>query len=100
MTVVTSGKTDAASVPATMVEFQSSTSHRVVRSTLAAEATSLSTAVDRQLYVRLVLEGLLYGEAAATPNWRSQLKVPGVVIVDAKSLFDHLKTTGGIPKER
>ena len=100
VTIVTSGSIEAASVPATLVEFQSSTIHRVVRSTLAAEAASLSTALDRQLYVRLVLEALLHGEPETTPCWRNQLRVPGLMVVDAKSLFDHLSTTGSIPKER
>ena len=40
------------SVLCNVVEFQSSTIHRVVKSTLAAEAAALSTAIDRQLYLR------------------------------------------------
>ena len=100
VTMVTGDDVDCASVHATWVEYQSSTIHRVVRSTLAAEAASLSTAMDRQLYVRLVAESMLYGEPTITPAWRSELKIPGILVVDARSLYDHLKTTGSIPKER
>ena len=83
-----------------MVEFGSSVIHRVVRSTLAAEAAALSTALDRQLYLRLVLESLIHGEPECGPDWRHHLKVPGMLITDAKSLYDHLCKTGSVPKEK
>ena len=28
------------------------------------------------------------------------MKIPGIVVTDAKSLYDHLRTTGSIPAER
>jgi hypothetical protein len=34
------------------------------------------------------------------PEWRHKMVVPGILITDAKSLCDHLNTTGKIPKER
>ena len=83
-----------------VVEFQSSTIHRVVKSTLAAEAAALSTAIDRQLYLRLLLESLLYGEPECGPDWRHKLEIPGVLVTDAKSLYDHLSKTGSVPKEK
>ena len=83
-----------------MVEFGSSVIHRVVKSTLAAEAAALSTALDRQLYLRLVLESMLYGEPVCGPDWRHKLKVPGILITDARSLYDHLGKTGSVPKEK
>ena len=33
-------------------------------------------------------------------DWRSKLKVRGILVTDAKSLYDHLKKTGSVPKER
>ena len=74
--------------------------YRVVKSTMAAESASLSRALDRQLYARLVLESLLFGEPEFTEGWRHRMKIPGVVVTDAKSLYDHLRTTGSIPAER
>ena len=54
ITAVTGGEAAGASLQASMLEFQPSAIHWVVKSTLAAEAASLSTAVNRQLYTRLV----------------------------------------------
>ena len=33
-------------------------------------------------------------------DWRKHLKIPGIVVTDAKSLFDHLGKPGSIPTER
>ena len=72
------------------VEFQSTTISRIVRSTMAAESASLSQAVDRQLYLRLFIECALFGEPDLTGDWRMSLKIPGIVVTDAKSMYDHL----------
>ena len=82
------------------VEFQSTTITRIVRSTMAAESASLAQAVDRQLYLRLLIECILYGEPDLSGDWRMQLKVPGLVVTDAKSMYDHLSKSGSIPTER
>ena len=83
-----------------MVEFQSATISRVVKSTLASESASLTTALDRQLYLRLLVQSLQFGEPVYAPDWRHKLVTPGSLATDAKSLYDHLNTTGKIPKER
>ena len=83
-----------------IVEFQSTTIARVARSTMAAESASLSQAVDRQLYLRLLVECILHGEPNMQMDWRMRLKIPGVIVTDAKSLFDHLGKSGSIPTER
>ena len=44
--------------PCSIIEFESKTISRVVRSTMAAESASLSVAVDRQLYLRLLVDDL------------------------------------------
>ena len=69
---------------------------------MAAESASLSQAVDRQLYLRLMLESLLHGApgVTSTADWRMNLKIPGIIVTDAKSLYDHLNKTGSIPTER
>ena len=87
-------------VPWALVEFQSATITQVVESTLASESASLSTALDKQLYLRLLVQSLLQGEPVYDPEGRHNLVVPGILITDAKSLYDHLNTTGKIPKER
>ncbi len=67
---------------------------------MAAESSSLSLAVDRSLFLRLVLEAVLYSEPNISSEWRHHLKVPGVLGTDAKSLFDHLHKVGSLPTER
>ena len=82
-----------------MVEFNSTTITRVVKSTMAAESASLSIALDRNLYLRLLLEAMIYGEPEMGSEWKHNLKIKGVLVTDARSLFDHLSTTGSVPKE-
>ena len=57
-------------------------------------------ALDRQLYLRLLVQSLLHGEPTYTPDWRYKLTTPGILVTEAKSLYDHLNTTGKIPRER
>ena len=83
-----------------LTEFQSSTIPRVVKSTMAAESAILSIALDRHLYLRLLMECLLHGEPELGTNWRHKLKIPGTLVTDSKSLYDHLTKTGSIPTER
>ena len=45
--------------PAAVVEFTTTKSTRVVRSSMAAESCSLSVAVDRHMYARLILDMML-----------------------------------------
>ncbi len=87
-------------VPCSIAEFQSGTIQRVVKSTMAAESASLSIAVDRHLFMRVLLESILYGEPSYGGDWRLKLKIPGIAVTDARSLFDHLGKTGSVPKER
>jgi hypothetical protein len=97
---LTTGDVTRGEVPCALVEYQSTTISRVVKSTLASESASLSTALDRQLYLRLLVQSLLHGEPTYAPDWRHKLTIPGILVTDAKSLYDHLNTTGKIPKER
>ena len=67
---------------------------------MAAESAALSQAVDRQLYLRLMVECILEGEPDLKGDWRMKLKIPGIVVTDAKSMYDHLCKSGSIPVER
>ena len=82
------------------VEFSTTKSSRVLRSSMAAESCSMTIAVDRHLYARLVTDVLLYGVFPLKEDWRQGLRTGGCCVTDAKSLFDHLQTTGQIPTER
>ena len=86
--------------PAIAIDFNTTKSTRVVRSSMAAESASLSVAIDRHLYNRLLLQMLWDGPFRLSADWRKELKVKGYVVTDAKSLYDHLQTTGQIPAER
>ena len=86
--------------PAVAVDFSTNKSTRVVRSSMAAEASSMSIAVDRHLYNRLLIQMLWDGPFQLEADWRAKMTVSGTVVTDAKSLYDHLQTTGQIPTER
>eukprot|EP00435_Cladocopium_sp_Y103_P016026 s641_g4.t1 len=86
--------------PAAVIDFGTSRSGRVVRSSMAAESNSMSIATDRHLYNRLLVDMLQFGVKKVTPEWRRELRIPGYVVTDAKSLFDHLGSTGQVPTER
>lgn len=86
--------------PSSVIEFTTTKSSRVVRSSMAAESCSMSIAVDRHLYSRLVADMLQFGVSPVSSDWRSKLRTKGGLVTDAKSLFDHLQTTGQIPTER
>ena len=60
----------------------------------------MSAALDRQLYLRLLLESLLHGEPEIQGDWRHRLTVPGFLVTDARSLYDHMHKTGSVPTER
>ena len=84
---------------ASVVDFNTTKSSRVVRSSMAAESSSLSVCVDRHLYGRIVFDMLLTGHRKLDEDWRSTMQVAGGIITDAKSLYDHLGSTA-IPTER
>ena len=82
------------------VEAHSKKITRVVKSSLAAESASLSMAVDKHLYSRVLFQALMYGEGRIGADWRKDLTVEGYVVTDARALFDHITTTGSLPAER
>ena len=85
---------------ANVIEYHSNKIARVVRSSMAAESCALTKSTDHQLYNRLLYDALKYGHTEVHSDWRSTLRVSGVQVTDAKALFDHCHTTGGLAQER
>ena len=99
--MLTDVKVASRPVVGNLVEYESSTIRRVVRSTMAAESAALSKSLDRQFYLRLMIESLLYGQPELRDtDWRLNLRVPGILVTDAKSLYDNLQKDGSLPAER
>ena len=67
---------------------------------MAAESNSMSLAADRHMYIRILLDILWTGNTEVNENWRTNLRHRGGLVTDARSLFDHIHTTGHIPSER
>ena len=70
VTLLTTKNMATANCDCSIVEYQIGTISRVVKSTMAAESASLSTAVHWHLYVRLLLESMIYGEPTDFTDWR------------------------------
>lgn len=83
-----------------ILEFHSNKIQRVVRSSLAAEGCAMSSAGDKQLFNRVILDVFLYGKLDLSSSWRQELVTPGCLITDAKGLHDHLHKTGGTASEK
>lgn len=98
--LITTAASEIVPSPANIVEFKSSKITRVVKSSLAAEGNSLSTATDEQLYLRLLCESLWYEPPVIDSQWKQKLRITGIVVTDAKALFDHLVKTGHMTSEK
>ena len=85
---------------ANVLEYHSNKITGAVKSSMAAEGCSMTSAADKQLYGRLLLRALWYGDTTWSSSWRSNLKAPGILITGPKSLFDHCTKTGHMVGER
>ena len=83
-----------------VLEYHSNKISRIVRSSIAAESCALTRAADHQLYNRLLFDALRFGRIDIGSGWRSQLQIPGILVTDAKALYDHCSTTGHLAQER
>ena len=83
---------------AAVVAWNSHRNKRVVKSTLAAEGAALSEAQDALEYARVLFMQML-GQVDGR-NWQDALKMPGYLVMDAKSLYDSLMKPGSMPKEK
>ena len=70
--------------PATVVDWKSGRSHRVCRSTLAAEASAADEGADRGAFANMWLSEVLYN----MPAHRVGQRLPSKQVTDAKSLYD------------
>ena len=85
--------------PMNAVDWSSSKIHRVVRSTLAAEAAAASHCHDRAVYARAMLSEL--DIKTIKESWTTEIKkIPCVQISDCRSLVDHCAKTGGSVSEK
>lgn len=84
-----------------LVEYGSSTIRRLVSSTMSAGSAALSKSLDRQLHRLLTVETLLYGQPELRDNdWRVCQRIPGVLVTDAKTLYDNMQKGGSLQAER
>jgi hypothetical protein len=98
MILVAEAKCVKESAKAAVVSWASHRIKRVVKSTLAAEAAALSEAQDQLEYSRVLFMQML-GQVDGR-NWQEALKMPGYLVMDAKSLYDSLMKPGSAPKEK
>ena len=70
--------------PASIMDWGSNRTNRVVRSTLAAEAAAADKAIDRAVYVSYMFDEAIYRRPATL----RQSTVPVIAITDCRSLFD------------
>lgn len=61
------------------IEYHSNKISRVVKRSMAAEECSMTSASDKQLYNRLLLQALWFGKVQLETNWREKLCIQGVV---------------------
>eukprot|EP00439_Symbiodinium_sp_Y106_P070485 s391_g12.t1 len=83
-----------------VIEFHSNKIARVVRSSMAAECSSMSGASDRLIFNQKLYDSLAYGLLEVPNSWREELRCEGHLVTDAKSLFDHVKGSGLLTTER
>ena len=83
---------------ASPIAWSSTKIHRVVRSTLAAEAAALATGYDTAVYIRAIVCYLL-GDWSG--NWMEDVaQIPQVTWTDCRSLYDCLNKEGSTPSEK
>ena len=97
---VTSKDVEVCPTRASLLDFHSSKVHRVVRSSLAAEACAMTSAADRSLYKRALFDALYNGCCEISSQWRKELSIGGTIITDAKGLNDHVNKTGSMASEK
>ena len=92
-TTITSCGVEIESYESTMGEFNDTVVRRAIGACWWQNLTLLATALDCQLYVRFSLESVLFGERQAGSDWRSRCRISGIMVTDAKPLYDHLRKT-------
>jgi hypothetical protein len=87
-------------VPVNVVSWRSGRISRIVKSTLAAESSSLADSQDDNEYTRVATAYMFGMLPASDRHWKKALDlVKGYTVVDAKSLYDHLHSDA-LPTEK
>ena len=88
----------ARSGPVWAVDWGSHKIHRVIRSTLAAEAASASHTYDKLTYIRTIMAEIFYGWNS---DWdKLSRRVDAAMVTDCKSLKDLTDKVGSLPSEK
>ena len=77
--------------PVSIMSWSTHKLRRVCRSSLAAEAQAFSECEAELMMVRFLWQELLGREATLASPWATSRLTPGVLVVDAKALFDLLQ---------
>ena len=86
-------------VPAALVNWSSTKIRRVVRSTLAAEASAFATGYDTAIWIRAMVSSILSPDDKR--HWSERIyDVPQLNFNDCKSLVDMAAKEGGLPSEK
>ena len=94
------GLTAKEEVPAHIIDWTSAKVHRVVRSTMAAEAASAAAAHDRAQLTRHTVSWLFAGHDTSQ-HWSVRaLSVKYALVADCRSLYDHSKKTSSTTTEK
>lgn len=86
LVLLTDPRVTEVTMPGCLVDWKSSRSGRVCRSTLAAEASAADMSVDRSSFVNLMLSEVLQ----RTPSFRITAPLRMLQVTDCKSLYDSL----------
>ena len=86
--------------PATILEFHSNKITRVVKSSMAAESSSMSTTADRLIFNMKLYDALAHGHLTVHADWRTSLRTPGHLVTHEKSLFDYVHGSSMMSTER
>ena len=86
-------------MPAALVNWSSTKIKRVVRSTLAAEASAFATGYDTAIWIRAMISSILNPDDKR--HWSQRIyDVPQINFNDCKSLVDMAAKEGGMPSEK
>ena len=87
-------------VPVSVLSWQSKKIKRVVRSSLAAEASSMSTCQEHLDWMRTMWEQMTRSEFVLENYEQFQKARPSILVTDCKSLYDAIHKEGAAPSSK
>ena len=84
LVVATSPEATSRTCRASLLDWRSSRSQRVCRSTLAAEASSADEGSDRAAFLNMLIAEVFYNQ----PAWKIGSRLDHIQVTDARSLYD------------